>query len=782
MGSQRGSPSAPSPPRRRTPSISRDDRSRQRARLLWQHHAELGIIHQPGCDICDDFRNHVSRASLNDPDFRELDERRRRERVEELAQALARNNTNHNRDSREFSELQRDRDRLREEVDRLRSERNNYREEARRLRRHATEFDELEQMAQAAQPMEIDRSPPAARDLEHRLSEPSRTSGRVQSQAPSFMMPDEVQPSSSNVAGTTATRPSNQQRTAPPSTTVDKGKRRVPAPVSRLAQSTPSSLPPVVEDTAMTQIPPVAEEATNASPARTPSPSESLKAGVRDIYDRAMSTDWEEPRYTPEEAARRASNASIRAYHRQVRRQGERERRNRPPQPLPPWGTSDAAGSSTMYPQEPPAVVDQRSTYFNAPEYPVPDPYGPGYIPRVPPPRIQYSPPPGPQEAPDQWAPLGATPAWRADLSHEQNIALAQSRLPPPTMGLGRPFSRRRDLATFSYGGLPRAGSSRGRGVHQGYSARQEVDQMVGQIHQQDVRRAQAELGTIVPTGVMPAEFVNNNMTTAAAIDEAIAQQQIESDSPDLVTLLGHLNNVGARIPAINRHPMVAYYLRQYHGKPAWAQARWPSKFPVGKSRKVKKTTATEAPLNYGSPAEPSTVTTSQVVNTTTTEDTPMAGPSSNQTQIFSRPPPYTVDHAEDWMLYLSQDREFTVRTPGVSEDDASTVRGMLIIAELLAPEIRAQRLDEIHRELSRLPNLSLEEGTDSARARRLDRPPFQPNLEGSLEDQLTETVNFLTALTYDAQELTDIFAWCGVGQTSITGDDPMHDPSELKM
>lgn len=313
----------------------------------------------------------------------------------------------------------------------------------------------------------------------------------------------------------------------------------------------------------------------------------------------------------------------------------------------------------------------------------------------------------------------------------------------------------------------------------QGYSARREVDQLVGQIRQQDVQRMQAEVGTIVPTGI-PPEFTNNGMTSTAAIDEAIAQQQIESDSPDLVNLLGHLNNVGARILATNRHPMVAYFLRQYHGKPAWAQARWPSKFP--KSRKAKKTTATEAPLNYGSPAEPAIATTSQVGNTTTTEDTAMVGPSSNSTKIFSRPPPYTVDHAEDWMLYLSQDSEFIVRTPGVSEDDASTVRGMLIIAELLAPEIRAQRLDEIHRELSRLPNLSLEEGTDSARARRLDRPQFQPNLEESLEDQLNAAVNFLTGFTYDAQELTDIFAWCGVGQTSTTGDDPMHDPSELKM
>lgn len=77
MGSQRGSPQHNSLLRRRTPSPSRnDDRSRLRARLLWQYHTELRIIHQPGCDICNDFRNHVSCVSLSDPEFRELNNRR----------------------------------------------------------------------------------------------------------------------------------------------------------------------------------------------------------------------------------------------------------------------------------------------------------------------------------------------------------------------------------------------------------------------------------------------------------------------------------------------------------------------------------------------------------------------------------------------------------------------------------------------------------------------------------------------------------------------------------
>lgn len=185
-----------------------------------------------------------------------------------------------------------------------------------------------------------------------------------------------------------------------------------------------------------------------------------------------------------------------------------------------------------------------------------------------------------------------------------------------------------------------------------GYSARQEVDQMVSQICQQDVQQIPAEVGTIVPTGI-PAEFTNNSMTSTATVNEVIAQQQIESDSPNLVNLLEHLNNVGACILATNRYPIVAYFLHQYYSKPAWEQVQWPSKFPFGKLQKVKKTTATEALLNYDSLAEPSTVTISRIVNTTMTEDTTMVGPSSNPTQIFSQPPPYTVDYIEDCLFHF---------------------------------------------------------------------------------------------------------------------------------
>ncbi|KAJ3478555.1 hypothetical protein NLI96_g9678 [Meripilus lineatus] len=190
------------------------------------------------------------------------------------------------------------------------------------------------------------------------------------------------------------------------------------------------------------------------------------------------------------------------------------------------------------------------------------------------------------------------------------------------------------------------------------------------------------------PRPEVPQYLIDAGLTSIALINAAFIRQQRTAETRttediEFVNLMGSINNEAARTPTLDRHPLVAHFVKRYSGKPQWMR--------TGPSTSVKKRRARDHALmtrneemdgSRGTPQTSRRESTSGGPQGSTQlgEDNGPRGstqPTNDESPTIENPaesmdetpdgvatmPPFNLQHMDRWVGYLR--RENRVDVPG---------------------------------------------------------------------------------------------------------------------
>ncbi|KAJ3475161.1 hypothetical protein NLI96_g12025 [Meripilus lineatus] len=305
-----------------------------------------------------------------------------------------------------------------------------------------------------------------------------------------------------------------------------------------------------------------------------------------------------------------------------------------------------------------------------------------------------------------------------------------------------------------------------------------------------------------VPPGTqpqIPQYLLNAGLTSMSLIDAAFIRQQRTgqtrtTEDIEFVNLMGSINNEAARTPTWDRHPLVAYFVKKYSGKPLWMR-KGPS--TSVKKRRIRDQMLMNANEDMGGPRESAQSSRNEEASgpqgsaqPTSRPEEPVqtdggreksTEPMDETTDEVATMPPFNLQHLDRWARYLRSENRVDI--PGFArpqamdtEAERNALRGMISIMELVHMRIQVTRMFDVFEITRRLVSELMQDvvGSDT-RYRRMR------------QDRIADVdtmVNEMNRYMFDIDEITNVGAWLDLNeppQATARSPSPSKDEEELR-